>query len=111
MVDGTCVEMLEKRKYRRDNRSGFRGVYQLKNRKYRVDIGFKGRRFYIGCFENYEEAVQARLKAEEMIHGGFLEAYHAWQEKAEKDPAWAEKHPLVFEVDKDENGFRVKQTV
>ena len=111
MVDGTCVEMLEKRKYRRDNRSGFRGVYQLKNRKYRVDIGFKGRKFYIGCFENYEEAVQARLKAEEMIHGGFLEAYHAWQEKAEKDPAWAEKHPLVFEVDKDENGFRVKQTV
>ena len=69
MVDGTCVEMLEKRKYRRDNTSGFRGVYQLKNRKYRVDIGFKGKRFYIGCFEDYDDAVRARLEAEKMIHG------------------------------------------
>ena len=64
MVDGTCVEMLERRKYRRDNTSGFRGVYKMKNRKYRVDIGFKGKRFYIGCFEDYNDAVQARLKAE-----------------------------------------------
>ena len=31
MVDGTCVEMLEKRKHRSDNTSGFRGVYQLRN--------------------------------------------------------------------------------
>ena len=103
MVDGTCVEMLERRKYRRDNTSGFRGVYQLKNRKYRVDIGFKGKRFYIGCFEDYNDAVQARLKAEEMIHEGFLSAYHNWRENEEKDPMWGKEHPLVFEVYK-ENG-------
>ena len=41
LVDGTCVEILEKRKKRRDNESGFRGVFQLKNsNRYRVDIGF-----------------------------------------------------------------------
>lgn len=27
LVDGTCVEVLEKRKKRRDNASGFRGVF------------------------------------------------------------------------------------
>ena len=31
LVDGTCVEVLEKRKKRRDNESGFRGVFYLKN--------------------------------------------------------------------------------
>ena len=29
-VDGTCVEVLEKRKKRRDNESGFRGVFYLR---------------------------------------------------------------------------------
>ena len=31
LVDGTCVEVLEKRKSRRDNMSGFRGVFKMKN--------------------------------------------------------------------------------
>ena len=66
IVDGTCVEMLEKRKHRRDNTSGFRGVNQLKNGKYRVNIGFKGERYHIGSFERYEDAVNARLEAEEL---------------------------------------------
>lgn len=72
MVDGTCVEMLEKRKHRSDNTSGFRGIYHMNNGKYRATIGFKGKRFYIGTFKNYEDAVQARLEAENTIHGGFV---------------------------------------
>lgn len=39
-VDGTCVEFLEKRKYRKDNKSGFRGVFCTPSGKYRVSIGF-----------------------------------------------------------------------
>ena len=67
LVDGTCVEVLEKRKKRRDNESGFRGVFYLKNsNRYRVDIGFKGKRYYVGLFEDYDEAVQARLEAENL---------------------------------------------
>ena len=91
--------------------SGFRGVYQLKNRKYRVDIGFKGKRFYIGCFEDYDDAVRARLEAEKMIHGGFLTAYHDWQEKEKKDPLWGKEHPLVFEVYKENGRLTVKSEV
>ncbi len=100
MVDGTCVEILEKRKHRRDNTSGFRGVYQLKNKKYRVDIGFKGKRFYLGCFEDYDQAVAARLNAERLIHEGFCDAWHKWKAKADSDPAWASANPLIFNVDK-----------
>lgn len=67
--DGTCIELLEKRKFRCDNTSGFRGVYQMKNGRFRVNIGFKKKRYYIGSFDSYEDAVQARQDVEQMIHG------------------------------------------
>ncbi len=42
-IDGTCVEILENRKHRRDNTSGFRGVHLMKmeNTEYLSDL--KGR--------------------------------------------------------------------
>ena len=93
-IDHTCVEWLEKRKHRRDNSSGFRGVYPQGNGRYRVIIGFKRRRFFVGSYENFEQAVQARLDAEELIHDGFVRAYQKWcQEGAEG--------PLIFDVSKE----------
>lgn len=100
LIDGTCVEMLEKRKYRSDNTSGFRGVSLQKNGRFRASIGFKGRRFYLGIYDSMQEAVEARMEAEEKIHGGFVKAYYAWNEKAEEDPLWGESHPLQYEVEK-----------
>ena len=99
-VDGTCLEIIEKRKYRRDNASGFRGVFQMKNGRYLVNIGFKGKRYYIGTYKEYDDAVAARLEAEHLIHDGFLRDYHLWQKKADADPAWAKGNPFVFDVKK-----------
>ena len=101
------VEMLEKRKHRSDNTSGFRGIYHMNNGKYRATIGFKGKRFYIGTFKNYEDAVQARLEAENTIHGGFVQAWYTWNSLAEKDPKWAEEHPLVYEIERVNGEFQV----
>lgn len=101
MVDGTCVEMLEKRKYRRDNKSGFRGVYQMKDGKYRVDIGFKGKRYYLGRYQHYNDAVQARIDAESIIYNGFLKAYREWELRNLEDPEWGEAHPFIFDVTQD----------
>ncbi len=106
-VDGTCIEWLEHRKHRVDNASGFRGVFRAKNGKYRVSIGFKKKRFYLGTFDTYEEAVQERLKAEDMIYGEFTKSWHEWNEKAEADPAWGEEHPLVFDVEMVDGTLRV----
>ena len=97
-VDGTCVEILKNRKYRRDNTSGFRGVFQTKNGHYRVDIGFKGKRFYLGTYTAYEEAVDVRRQAEEVIYKGFVDAYQKWKETADQDPEWGRAHPLLFDV-------------
>ena len=101
LVDGTCVEVLEKRKKRRDNESGFRGVFYLKNsNRYRVDIGFKGKRYYVGLFEDYDEAVQARLEAENLIHNSFINIWKEWNQKDQEDPQWGKEYPLVFNVRK-----------
>lgn len=110
-VGGTCVEHLEKRKFRSDNTSGFRGVIKLKNGKYMVNIGFKGKQYYVGRFETYEEAVTARLKAEQAIHGRFLKAYYLWEEKAAKDEQWARENPLIFEVFKMNGEFCIKTNI
>lgn len=107
MVDGTCVEWLEKRKYRSDNTSGFRGVYQMKNGSYRVSIGFKGERFHVGTFKSYREAVDARIEVERLLHDGFVKAYYIWKQKAELEPAWKENNPFVYNVTRNSGDFSV----
>ena len=41
------------------------------------------------------------------MYKGFLEAYYKWKERADKDPDWKEKHPLVFEVEKTNGELRI----
>lgn len=98
VVDGTCVEWLEKRKHRSDNKSGFRGVHQMKNGKYRVTIGFRRERYYLGNYTSYEEAVRIRLEAEENLHGSFLEAFYQWKKRADQDPEWAKLNQFSYEL-------------
>lgn len=93
-VDGTCVEFLERRKERKDNKSGFRGVYKIKSGKYRVSIGFRGERIYLGIYNTFDDAVKARLSAENELYGEFLETYHKWEIKASTNPKWAKENPF-----------------
>lgn len=110
-VDGTCVEMLERRKHRSDNTSGFRGVYHMKDGKYRVTIGFKGKRYYIGTYSDYHDAIEERIKAENIIHRGFLNAYYKWKEKEGDVSAWPLENPLIFDVEKIDGQLIVKTNV
>lgn len=106
-VEGTCVEILEKRKHRSDNTSGFRGVYPAGKGKFKAAIRFQGKYYSLGTHGSFEEAVMARLSAEETLHGNFLRAYYAWKERAEKDPEWGEAHPFYFRVEKRNGGFKI----
>ena len=102
LVDGTCVEWVEGRKGRADNTSGFRGVYRKKNGKYSVSIGFKRKILFIGVFDLYQDAVDARLRAEHLVHDGFLAAHRMWKSMAEQDPKWEEANPFRFDVTKED---------
>ncbi len=104
-MDGTCIEWLRNRKGRSDNTSGFRGVNKRKNGKYRVEIGFKGTRYSLGVYQDFENAVRARRNAEQVIHEEYCIRYDAWLEKAQEaalqgDLNWMQENPLLFEVRK-----------
>ncbi len=101
LIDGTCVEWLRDRKSRSDNISGSRGVFRQRNGRYRVSVGFKKKIYYIGIFDTYEDAVQARHEAEHLVHDGFLEALRVWESKAEQDSDWAVSNPFGFDVTKE----------
>ena len=97
-VDGTCIEWLRSRKHRCDNTSGHRGVYKAPNGRWRVSIGFKRKRYYIGSYETFEEAREARLTVEKKLHDDFVLAWEKWNSLAANDSDWAEDNPFIFDV-------------
>lgn len=109
-VDGTCLEWLDKRKHRVDNTSGFRGVKQTKNGKWKAMIGLQSRRYYLGTFATMSEAVAVRLEAEQLLHDGLVEAYRRYAVQAEKDPEWTEQNPFYFRVARINGDFCIRTT-
>ena len=71
-VDGTCVEMLRAKTVRCNNTSGVPGVDWLG-----ASICFKGKRYYLGSYTGFQDAVKARKAAEENLHDRFLREYAA----------------------------------
>ena len=83
LVDGTCVEMLVKNTVRNNNRSGVPGVDWVKSRaKWRATICFKRKRYYLGYFSSFEDAVKARRRAEDELVTPFLETMGVSREGA-----------------------------
>jgi len=73
-IDGTCVEMLAAKTVRRNNTSGVPGVdWRATKGLWRASICFKGKRYYLGCYRKFEDAVKARKRGEEELHDKFLQ--------------------------------------
>ncbi len=81
-VDGTCIERIACQKENAANTSGHRGVQRRENGKWRACLSFRGKRYDLGTYASYELAVQARLRAEQLYYGEYLEAYYDRQEAA-----------------------------
>ena len=77
-VDGTCVEMLRAKTVRKNNTSGVPGVYwEISKGTWRAAICFKGKRYSLGRYGRFEDAVRARKLAEENLHDKFLSEFAA----------------------------------
>lgn len=76
LIDGTSVTILETRKNKLSaaNTSGHTGIYRRYG-KWVAQISFKGKTYYLGAYEEREEAIIARRKGEKM-HDEFLRWYH-----------------------------------
>lgn len=78
-VEGTCIERIASRKNCANNTTGHRGVYRRDNNRWRAAIGFQGKLYYLGTFDRYEDAVKARVEAEENLYDAFLDRYRKEQ--------------------------------
>ncbi len=103
--EGTCVESLG-RKTRVDNKSGCTGVYRQKNNTYKVGITFQGVRYYLGVFDNFEDAVRVRKRAEQELHQDFADCYIGWLKYCRKT-GW--DVPFEFQVIKERGGYSIQK--
>jgi len=77
LVEGTSVTILETAGNcpRKNNTSGYTGVYREKSGHWVAYISFKKKRYWLGRYRELEDAVKAR-KSAEAIHKDFLEWYY-----------------------------------
>ena len=99
--------MLKSKKVPTDNTTGYKGVYLIRG-KYVAKIVFRKKQYFLGAYENIEEAAQVRREAEEVLFDGFAEYYAKWRKKADADPDWAEKNPIQVNVERAGERLRVK---
>jgi len=102
-VAGTSVDMLKSKKVPTNNTTGVKGVYFIKG-KWVAKIVFQKKPYYLGVFDNFEDAVLARKEAEKIISEGTVAHYNRWKVKADLDPAWAEKNPIKILINKTPSG-------
>lgn len=81
-TDGTCLEMLRPEVTYKTNTSGVKGVYFSRKRgKWITQIMFRQKCYYLGGYDQIEDAAEARAEAEENIFGNFRKWY---EEKYQK---------------------------
>lgn len=87
-VDGTQLAKIRDMTPSAANTSGCRGVYyEGKYDRWRAEIRFQRKRYYLGTYKKKEDAIKARRRAEEELYGSFLESYkQASKEKDSREP-------------------------
>lgn len=107
-VDSTSLDMIKSKKIPIDNTTGVKGVYHIRG-KYIAKIVFQKKAYYLGTFDDIEEAKRARHDAEVLLFNGTIEFYRKWEQRASSDQDWAAKHPIQIHVEKDhDKGLQVR---
>ena len=77
LIDGTDVAYIKpSRKANKNSKSGHKGVHWNKRlNKWRAEIYFKGTLHYLGLFDDIQDAIDARKRAEEELFEPMLEKY------------------------------------
>ncbi len=77
-VEGTDIGDITNKKVYSTNTSGVRGVYWYKrDQKWTARITFQGKTYFLGSYENLEDAKKVRKEAEDRIFGDFLKWYNS----------------------------------
>ena len=99
-IDGTSLEAVRSKKIPTDNTTGYKGVYLIRG-KYVAKIVFQKKQYYLGAYDDIEEAAEVRQRAEEVLFDGFVDYYERWQAMAAENDVWAAANPIKIQVIKD----------
>lgn len=73
IIENTNVNHIKSNRVSKSNKSGYKGIHPHKQTgKWVAQITFKKKKYYLGIYENLEDAVKARKEAEEKLHKEFL---------------------------------------
>ena len=73
-VGGTQLAKIQEKPIESSNQTGFRGVYRnSRTGRYPVRIRFQKKLYHIGYFDNLDDAIEARRKAEGKFFGSYRE--------------------------------------
>lgn len=76
-IDNTSIALISKTTLNSNNTSGFRGVsYDKSRNKWRAYIKLQYKTKFLGRFDTFEQAVQARLEAEEKYYKPIIEKHN-----------------------------------
>lgn len=74
--DKTCVSIIKNKKPNKNNKLKVKGVHKDKKRnKFVANIMFNGVRYYLGRYDEIEDAIEARKLAESNLHDEFIRWY------------------------------------
>lgn len=111
VIDDTNVHLVQSAlngKRSKNNTTGARGV-TFSNGRYIAAITFRKQHYYLGRYEQIEEAALARKKAEEVLYGEWLEHYEK-DLKADYEASFEERKKAIYEVLKRMRGYRSDAT-
>ena len=75
-TENTSIALIKKTTINSNNTSGFRGVsYDMNRNKWRAYIKLQYKNKHLGRFDTFEDAVQARLDAEEKYYKPIIDKY------------------------------------
>ena len=80
--EGTHIGRIKNKKIAENNTSGKTGViFCKKYKKWNARISFKGKRYCLGYHAQLSDAIEARKKAESIVHDEFVEYYEKLKEE------------------------------
>lgn len=72
--------------------------------KFRAEICFQQKIYYLGTYSALETAAAVRSEAEKVLHHSFIQFYDKWKQKADEDPEWGAENPISVHVEKQPHG-------
>lgn len=103
-VDGTSIDAIRSKKLPMDNTTGYKGVYLVRG-KYMAKIVFRKKQYFLGTYDNIEDAALARKDAEKLLFEDSVAFYERWKARAAEDPLWGQENPVQIRPYKGADGL------